>query len=628
MSSFEGAFGISSEQQAKLAYVYVRQSSLAQVNQHSESTDLQYKLVERAVGLGWPHERIHIIDDDLGKSASRSEDRIGFQRLIAEIGFARVGLVVSLDASRMARNNHDWYQLLDLCAVFGTLIADGERLYHPGLYQDRMLLGLSGMMSEAELHQLKLRLQAGARNKAERGDLLLPLPAGLSRSIGSEVILNPDDEVRSRLQLTFAKFNELGSARAVVRYLRHHSLLLPIRPLQGPSPHPIVWREASSSRVREILRNPAYAGTYVYGRRMTDPVKRKAHQPRSGSVERPLEAWSVVLHDHYPAYISWQQFLDHQAQLKRNRSHYKSGGQGVAREGAALLQGLVRCGQCGAKMQMRYSGSPGNYAAYRCAYANSHFAESPCQEVRSHRLDAEVERCVLEALAPDRLALAVSALEALEKEQKTLAKQWQMRLERARYETERAQRQYDAVEPENRLVARNLEKHWEAKLRTCEALEREHQTWLKQQQRQINEEERASILALGVDLPALWRAATTTAIERKEIMRLIVKEIIVSQRQQQGKVCFKIVWQTGACTEHSYHRAVHCYNQHADWEILEKRLAQLHAQGLMDREIAVVLNDEGLKTARGKEFTSDLVWLLRKRLGLTAIQMQSKMEAV
>lgn len=406
---------------------------------------MQYKLVERAVELGWPRERIKVIDDDLGKSAVNSEDRKGFQRLIADIGLARVGLVLSLDATRMARNNQDWYQLLDLCSVFGTLIADSERLYHPRLYQDRLLLGLSGMMSEAELYQLKRRLQAGAFNKAQRGDLKLPLPAGLSRLSSDEVILNPDEEIQARLKLVFTKLLELGSARAVVRYLRENRLSLPIRPLKGSAPHPIVWREASSSRVREILRNPAYAGSYVYGRSTTDPSKKRANYPRSGSCERPLEDWPIVLHDHYPAYISWQQFLDNQAQLKRNRSHYLAGGQGIPRHGSALLQGLIRCARCGAKMQLRYSGPTGEYPAYRCAYANSRFAQSPCQEVRALGLDAEVEQLVLEALTPDQMALALAALESLAAEQQSLVKQWHLRLDRSRYEAERAQRQLQTL---------------------------------------------------------------------------------------------------------------------------------------------------------------------------------------
>src|ERR1700685_4585130 len=250
---------------AKFAYVYVRQSSLNQVRQHQESTELQYRLVNRAVGLGWPHERVQVIDEDLGKSGAGSVERHGFQKLIAEIGLGNAGLVISLDASRLAPHNRDWHQLLELCSLFGVIIADGERLYDPGAYHDRLLLGLSGIMSEAELHQIRVRLHQGELQKAARGELRMPLPGGLVHDRGGQITLNPDQEVQARLRLVFAKFRELQSARAVMLYLRRNALRLPVRPLFGPSPHELVWREASASQVRYILHNPAYAGTYVYG---------------------------------------------------------------------------------------------------------------------------------------------------------------------------------------------------------------------------------------------------------------------------------------------------------------------------------------------------------------------------
>lgn len=254
---------------AKMAYVYIRQSSLMQVTRHAESTNLQYSLVERAVALGWPRERVELIDEDLGKSGAQAEARGGFQRMLAEISLARVGLVLSFDASRLARNNRDWYQLLEVCSIFGTLIADGERLYDPRLYHDRLLLGLSGMMSEAELHHIKQRMHAGARNKAERGELRQGLPVGLARQPSGEVILHPDEEVQARILFVFQQFREIRTACGVMRYLRQVGLPLPVRPLRGPAPHEVVWQEARASSVRDILQNPAYAGAYVYGRNET-----------------------------------------------------------------------------------------------------------------------------------------------------------------------------------------------------------------------------------------------------------------------------------------------------------------------------------------------------------------------
>ena len=265
---------------AKLAYVYVRQSSPGQVRQHQESTQLQYRLVERAVLLGWPRERVHVIDDDLGKSGTSSDQRFGFQRLIAEVGLGKAGLVLSLDASRLARNNRDWHQLLELCSLFAVLIADGERLYDPSVYHDRLLLGLSGIMSEAELHQIRLRLHQGERQKAARGELRMPLPAGLAQGRDGRILLNPDEEVQERVRLVFIKFRELRSATAVMRYLQRTNLVLPMRPLRGPAPHEIIWRPADNARVINILKNPAYAGAYVYGRRKQDPARRRPGSSR------------------------------------------------------------------------------------------------------------------------------------------------------------------------------------------------------------------------------------------------------------------------------------------------------------------------------------------------------------
>lgn len=611
---------VTTEHRAKLAYVYIRQSSLAQVTRHSESTDLQYHLVKRAASLGWPPERVQIIDEDLGKSGASAQDRPGFQRLIAEIGLARVGLVVSLDASRLARNNRDWYQLLELCSVFGTLIADSEQLYNPGLYQDRMLLGLSGMMSEAELHQLKLRLHAGALNKAQRGELRLPLPIGLYRLPSSEVILNPDEEIQERIGLVFDKFRELPSARAVLRYLRRVGLPLPSRPLRGPAPHPVHWQAASNSRVLSILKNPAYAGAYVYGRHTTDPARRKPGHPKSGIIRRPMDQWPVLLHDRYPAYITWEEFLANQARLASNQNRYDQDKHGVPRKGQALLQGIVRCGLCGARMGIRYSGRQGEYPVYTCTYATRRYGEARCQEVRALGLDAEVERLVLEALAPDRIALALSALAELEKEYEVLGKQWQLRLERARYEAERARRQYDAVEPEDRLVARTLERRWEAKLRAVEQVEQEYQRWQGQHRLALTDADREAILALGEDLPGLWAAESTTAADRKQIVRLTIEEVIVDQHRERGKVWFRVNWQTGATREHTYRRRVRSYAEHAELEALEQRLRQLHGHVKMDHEIAAALNAEGFRTTRGGDFSGQVVWLLRQRWKLPAVE--------
>jgi DNA invertase Pin-like site-specific DNA recombinase len=610
---------------AKMAYVYIRQSSLMQVTRHAESTDLQYSLVERAVALGWPRERIEIIDEDLGKSGAQAEARSGFQHLLAEISLARAGLVLSFDASRLARNNHDWYQLLEVCSIFGTLIADGERLYDPRLYHDRLLLGLSGMMSEAELHHIKQRMHAGARHKAERGELRLGLPVGLSRGLSGEVILNPDEEIQARIHLVFQKFREIRSCRGVMGYLRENHLPLPVRPLRGPAPHEVVWQEARASSVRDILQNPAYAGAYVYGRKVKDPTKRKPGAPSSGIVRQPIDKWEVCLHNVYPAYITWDEFLANQAQLRSNQLNYREELHGVPRKGQALLQGIVRCGYCGAFLHLRYSGPHGEFPVYVCNNDKRQFGGKSCQEVRAIALDAQIAQRFLEALRPDQVTLALAALAHLEQEEQAQRKQWELRLERARYEAKRAERQYQAVEPENRLVARSLEQQWEEKLRAIEAVEKEYQVWRSTRLAPLTQADRDAIVALGSDLPAIWSTQTTTSADRKHMLRLVIRDVIVDGKRAHGQVWVQINWQTGAYEQFGYTRSVRSYEASADAGALEQRIRELNAVEMIDADIATILNAEGYRTARlHRPFTGNMVWLLREKWDIPTVKINGK----
>jgi DNA invertase Pin-like site-specific DNA recombinase len=613
--------------QAKFALVYIRQSSLGQVLRHGESTELQYQLVERAVQLGWPRERVQVIDEDLGKSGTSAADRPGFQQVMTEIGLGRVGLVISWEASRLARNNSDWHQLLELCSLFGTLVADSESIYDPRHYADRLLLGLSGMMSEAELHQLRLRLQAGARNKAAKGELRLALPVGLVRLPSGEAILNPDEEVQSRIRLVLQKFSELGTASAVVRYLQREKLCLPARPVRGPAPHAITWQAARTSRVLGIVKNPAYAGAYVFGRTQRDPTRRQPGQPHGGIVRLPLDEWPILRQDAYPAYIGWDEFVANQAKLWANQYHFAKDKVGAPRRGKALLQGILLCGRCGAHLSVRYEGAQGEFPVYGCGYARSEWGAPGCQDVRGLDLDAAVERLVFAALAPDRIALALAALAQLEVEQATLCQQWELRLERARYEAQRAQRQYNAVEPENRLVARTLERAWEEKLRAVEQVEQAYQAWRQGRQLALSEADRQEIVALGENLPQVWSAPTTTAADRKRIVRLLIQAVIVDAKRVRGKVWLQINWQTGAMSEHWYTRRVQNYGDYADLNALEQALRDLHAQHKIDREIAAALNAQGLRNTLGRPFTGPTVYLLRRRFGLPAHKPELPMAA-
>jgi len=604
---------VTAAHRAKLAYVYIRQSSPVQVIRHAESTDLQYQLVERVASLGWASDRVHVIDEDLGKSGASAEQRTGFQFLMSEVGLGRAGLVMSLDASRLARNNGDWYRLLDLCSLFGTLIADGERLYEPRAYHDRLILGLSGMMSEAELHHLKMRLQAGARHKAERGQLPLPLPVGLTRQRDGSVILNPDQEVQARLRLIFEKFTELGSAHAVREYLRREQLLVPSRPPRGPAPQDTVWEPPRTGAILRILHNPAYAGAYVYGRHVADPTRRAPGQRSGGVVRLSREQWAVCLQNAHPSYLSWDAYLANQAQLQANRNHYGQGRPGAVRQGQALLQGIALCGRCGRQMWLRYSGPQGTFPVYQCQADAKEFGGPACQAVRALRVDAEVERQLLAALQPDQLALALEAFDQLVLEQTARERQWHLRLERVRYEAQRARRQYDEVEPENRLVARSLEQAWEEKLRAVEQVEREYQEWKQEHRTEISTQERQEILALGEDLPRLWQADTTTAADRKYLLRLVIKEVLLDQKRERGKVWLQINWQTGASTQHLLTRTGVSYQEHAEAEDILQRIRAWNAQGATDRKIASTLNAEGFRTTRGQPFRYGNIYALRKK---------------
>src|SRR6267143_1877276 len=612
---------VTTAHRAKLAYIYVRQSTAGQVRQHQESTELQYRLVDRAALFGWPKERIEVIDDDLGKSGTSSDSRGGFQRLIAEIGLGKAGLVLSLDASRLARNNHDWHQLLELCSLFGVLIADGERVYDPCAYHDRLLLGLSGIMSEAELHQIKLRLHQGERQKAARGELRVPLPAGLAYGRDGRIGFNPDEEVHARLLHLFAKFRELRSAKAVMRHFQEANFLVPVRPLDGPSPHDVVWRPASNARILQVLKNPAYAGAYVYGRRRRTPIGRRSGSRQGATEAVAIQDWPVCLKDAFPGYIDWKEFMANQRRLADNLNHYDANRHGVPRQGNALLQGIAICGRCGRRMGLHYSGPNGNYPVYLCR-ADQHQHGGPrCQEVRALGVDAAVERLLLEALTPDRLALAIAALGELENEARALERQWSLKRERARYEAERARRQYDAVEPENRLVARSLERAWEEKLRVVEVIEQEHARSRPGEPLAISDTDRAGLQALGENLPRIWHASTTSAAERKRILRFIIREVVLDQKRSQGAVWLKIIWQTEATSEHCLQRRVHTYSDYIDIDRLRQRITELNAAGKMDKEIAAILNQEGFVAARGCSFKGENVWLLRSRWHIPTVKI-------
>jgi DNA invertase Pin-like site-specific DNA recombinase len=597
----------------RLAVVYVRQSTVQQVLDHQESTRLQYGLAHRAEALGWAPERVLVIDDDLGKSGASAEGRAGFQRLVSEVSLDQVGIIFGIEMSRLARSNADWHRLLELCALFRTLIADLDGVYDPAHYNDRLLLGLKGTMSEAELHILKQRMHEGRLSKARRGELSFPLPVGYIWR-GGEVAFDPDEQVQEVVRLVFRKFEELGTLGSTLRYLAEHDIRLGVRVREGPGKGELVWRRPNRMTLQMLLKHPLYAGAYVYGRRQVDPRRQRAGRPRTGRVVNAPEDWLVLLPDHVPPYLSWAQYEANQARLAANRARAEA--MGAVRDGPALLAGLVRCARCGCRMGVHYGGGH-RQQSYECTLRRSNYGEPYCQHLPGACLDEFVSRQVLLALEPAALEVSLAAVERLEEERAGLLHLWQQRRERARYESERAARQYHAVEPENRLVARSLERAWEEKLAAQQRLEEDYQRFLRQQPQTLTAAERDAIRRLAADIPALWGASTTTAAERKEILRQVVEHVVVAAEGASERVRVRIVWVGGGETEGVVVRPIAELADLSYYPQLCQRLAELSDRNLSASAIADQLHADGFTPARaGVRFGPQGIRDLQKRLGL------------
>ena len=590
------------------AYVYIRQSTAAQVAVNRESTDRQYHLRERARQLGWSPERINIIDEDLAHSGSGLVQRQGFTCLTSEVALGHAGLILSLEVSRVARNNADWYRLLDLCGVTDTLIGDEDGLYHPGLFNDRLLLGLKGTMAEAELHVLRARLNGGIRNKAARGELRRGLPVGLVwGERDGEVLFHPDQAVTGALRSLFAKFTELGSARRVWLWFRTEGLSFPHQAANGL----IQWITPTYTAIHNALSNPVYAGAYVYGKSRQERYVDESGKVRKRVRKLPRTEWSVLIKDHHAGFIDWATFEMNQARLAHNMRPGPQQAAGVVREGSALLQGLATCGRCGRRLRVYYQGqhsTPGYY----CAQSNPCGGRAVwCLRVGAVRIDRAVTETFLDAIGPAGLEAALEAEKLSEAEQQIALKQWRLQTERARYEAERAERRYREVEPENRLVARTLESEWEKSLTQLKTAEAE---LLRKQQEcriELTEKQRDQIRALGTDLPRVWEASTTTDRDRKELLQGLLEEVKIEVLPDQAKAHLVMRWKTGAHSELDVLwriKRLPPIRTDEDTIDLVRRLAVHHPDAI----IAGVLSCQGRKTATGERFTTDKVGNLRR----------------
>jgi DNA invertase Pin-like site-specific DNA recombinase len=601
----------------RLAVVYVRQSTPQQVLDHQESTRLQYGLVSRAQALGWAADRILVIDDDQGKSGTTAQGRAGFQRLVSEVSLDHVGMIFGIEMSRLARSNKDWHQLLELCALFHTLIADLDGIYDPVQYNDRLLLGLKGTMSEAELHILKQRMHQGRLSKAQRGELQFALPVGYVWSPTGEIQFDPDEQVQQVVRLIFRTFEDLGTLGGLVRYLAHHQIQLGVRVREGPGKGELVWRRPNRATLQTMLKHPLYAGSYVYGRRQEDPRRKQPERPRTGRVVMASDEWLVLLPNHCPAYLSPEQYERNQARLQANRA--RADAMGVARSGSALLAGLVVCARCGCRLTVHYDDGGARLHTYECVERWTHYGEPRCQHLAGPCLDAFVSQQVLLALEPAALELSLTATERLEQERAELDRLWQQRRERAAYEVERAARQYHAVEPEHRLVARTLEHAWEEKLAAQQQLEEEYHRFVQHKPRLLSETEREAIRHLATDIPALWAAPTTTAADRKEIIRQVVERVVVDVQGSSERVKVRIEWLGGGHTEGIVIRPVGKLRELSTYPQICQLVQQLTEAGWAATAIAQALSDAGYCSAHATScFGVQTIRKLQRQLAVRA----------
>ncbi len=591
------------------AYVYVRQSTQHQVLHNKQSQRRQYALVERARSLGF--RQVEVIDDDLGISGSGMQKRPGFARLLTAVCEGRVGGVLALEASRLARNNRDWHHLIDLCALTQTVVIDGDGVYDPQLLNDRLLLGLKGTMSEFELGLIRQRAQEALRQMIQRGAVTTELPVGYVRteSLGCE--MTPDLQVQAAVRGVFAKFAELGTARQVLLWYRQEKLLLP-SPKPASRGSEVVWRTACYSRILAILKNPTYAGAFVHGRRKTKTRIVRGRARKSSGVEVPLEDWAVVIHDHHPPYITWDQYLRHQEMLRQN-SNMQGRIRSSVRGGAALLPGLLRCGRCGRKLLVTYVGKKGNQLArYVCRSSHVSHAEKKCISFASRKVDQMVAKRALEALQPAGVEAALQAWEELSKKVGEKRHQLELAERKARYEAERAQRQFDAVEPENRLVATELERRWNEALERLRETEERSTAEAATSSSPLTQHERERLLALGQDLETAWYHPKAPVELQKRILRTLIQEIVADLTPDSTAVVLNIHWAGGVHTPLRVRKnrpGEHRKTTHGDVVALVRELSLICS----DQQIALILNRLGYQTGASNSWTESRVNSVRRK---------------
>jgi DNA invertase Pin-like site-specific DNA recombinase len=593
------------------AYLYIRQSTLRQVFDNSESTKRQYALRQRAVALGWPEDRIIVIDSDLGQSGASAADREGFQRLVTEVSIGRAGIVLGLEVSRLARNSTDWHRLLEICALADTLILDEDGVYDPAHFNDRLLLGLKGTMSEAELHVLRARLQGGILNKARRGELIVRPPIGLSYDSEGRLVHDPDQQVRAALRSLFDTFRRTGSAIATVKAFQRQGLLFPRHVHTGSHKGELVWATLGHSQVLRILHNPRYAGAFVYGMSRT----RKTLDGVLKIVRVPKDEWQILIPGAHQGYIGWE---DYERNLRCLRQNAQAVGwerrRSPAREGPALLQGLILCGRCGERMTVRYHSRQGRlWPEYLCQRDGIEYAGPLCQRIPGATIDQAIGELLVQAINPLSLDVALTVQQEVQGQLEDADRLRHQQVDRVRYEAELARRRYMRVDPDNRLVADSLEAEWNSKLRTLTEVQQECERQREQDRQALSEEHRAAIRALASDFPALWRDPKTPDRERKRMIRLLLEDLTLIRGEQ---ITVHIRFKGGATKTLTLPLPPRSWQ---GWETSRdvvneiERLLDQHTH----RQIATILNERSMRSGKGQVFTSRIVAGIQRRYHLT-----------
>lgn len=608
---------IRTEHLHRWAYVYVRQSHPSQVLNHQESTRRQYDLQHHARQLGWPAERILVIDEDLGHSASDAgQVRTGFERLLADLVLGRIGAIFSLEVSRLARQDSEGYRLVEVAVLMDTLLIDEQAVYDPRLADDRLLLGLKVLLSSNELRQMSLRLWDNRLRKAQRGELHINLPVGLVFDRQQGILLDPDERIQAAVRLLFERFRLTGRISDVVRYFHDHGLQFPKRRCGWQAA--LEWGPLSCQRVSAALDNPLYAGAYAFGRiterAAAKPLDKRGHH----AVRLPAQEWAVLLWDAFPSYLSRAEYEANQAILAHHRNRTASG-RGHRQDGSALLTGMALCGRCGRRLSVDYNGQDGQHVTYFCGHQQRAYAQPACQRIPGQAVDQVVAQAVLAALTPAQIELSLAAVQEMERQQAELGRQWELHLTGARYDVRLAQRRYEQVDPDNRLVAGSLERAWEAALQAVERLEAEFARQQGQFTLALTTAQRQQLAALVQDLPAVWHAPTTSWTERKDLLQLLVADVTLTR--QEADVLVQIRWHTNEVDTYTVPLPIR--GAPPTSEAVVARVRAL-SQTYTDRQTAALLTQEGIQTSQGKPFTAKRVQELRRRYGINKRSASSK----